>query len=122
MAHKYLQQCTEPVSEDIDSSISIVDVGKHRCGVAFSSRSGCVPCPRDGIAVENDNEKRDDVHDDEHTRGDPKRDDEAFLTARDTDFHQGDTELDWYNCNAVEDFEEEEPLNTVSFLCIVCSY
>lgn len=121
MTHKYLQQCAEPVSEDIDSSISIVDVGKHTCGVAFSSRSGRVPCPRDGVAVENDNEKRDDVHDDEHARGDPKGNDEAFLTARNSNLHQRDTKLDWHNGNAVEDFKEEEPLTTVSLLCSVRS-
>ena len=34
-----LQQCAEPVSEDVYGSISIVDVGEHSCGVAFSSRS-----------------------------------------------------------------------------------
>jgi hypothetical protein len=70
--------------------------------------------------VENDNEKGDDVHDDEHARGDPKRDDEAFLTARNSHLHQGDTELDWHNCNAVEDLEEKEPLTAVSSLSNVC--
>lgn len=121
MTHKYSQDCAEPVSEDVDSSIGIVDVGKHSCGVAFSSRSGCVPCPRDGVAVENDDEKRDNVHDNEHAGGHPKGDDEAFLTARNSNLHQRDTKLDWHNGNAVEDLEEEEPLITVSLLCSVCS-
>lgn len=71
--------------------------------------------------MENDNEKRDDVHDNEHARGNPKRDDEAFLATSNSNFHQGDTKLDWHNCNAVEDLKEEEPLLTVSLLCSVCS-
>ena len=86
----------------------------------MSSRSCCIPGPGDRVAVEDNNEKRDDVHDDEHAGGDPQRNDEAFLTARNSDLHQGDTKLDWHNCNAVEDFEEEEPLAAISLLCIVC--
>ena len=60
--------------------------------------------------MENNDEKGDDVHNDEHGRGDPKRDDEAFLAAGNSHLHQGDTKLDWHNCNAVKYFEEEEPL------------
>lgn len=66
--------------------------------------------------MENDNEKGDNVHDNKHAGGDPKRDDEALLTARNSHLHQGDTKLNWHNCNTVEDLEEKEPLIAVSSL------
>lgn len=38
--------------------------------------------------MEDDDEKRDDVHNDEHGRSDPKRCDEALLAASNTHLHQ----------------------------------
>lgn len=38
--------------------------------------------------MEDDDEQRDDVHDDEHGRSDPERRDEAFFTAGNAHLHQ----------------------------------
>lgn len=67
-----IQQSAEPVSKDVDSCVGIIDICKGCRRVAVSTRSRRVPCPGDGVAVEDDDEQGYNVHDDEHGRGDPK--------------------------------------------------
>lgn len=109
-----VQQGAEPVGEDVDSSVGIVDVCKSCCRIAVSTRSRRIPRPRNGIAVEDDDEQGYDVHDDEHGRSDPKGDDIVPFAGRNTHLHKRDTELDRHNRDAVKNLEEEEPLLAIS--------
>lgn len=75
-----------------------------------------VPGEADGVAAKDDVEEGDQVHDDEEGGHGVDGVFVVLLWASDADQHEGDAELDRDDGDAEEDFEEEEPLSTISWM------
>lgn len=113
---RHRQKSAEPVCDDVDCSRGVVDIRQRLGRIASSALNRSVPRILHWPAVEDDVQKRNEVHGREHCRHSVQTVGVREPIRSDADQHERNAQLDRDDGCTVKDLEEEEILPYASVM------